>query len=822
MMGLLMPVALGDALDHWHALAGPQDMLVNDLVATPNGLLAVGHDTANTQGVVLRFVDGATWTVTPVPTSLPVRSVTQHGERWLAVASGHVPHLDWPHSVRSAILHSADGVHWTAQPVAGHILLQSVVAGPNVVIAVGQAHVQDPGVEPSEDYRPVQSVILTSVDGHTWTSTLGPGNGLLTVCFGDGRYVAAGEAGAVFSSTDGFDWRQQDSGTSFSIRKLLFANGQFVGVGGYPGAGTPALLVTITSNNGIDWIAQHEQDRSSLHDLAWGRDRFVGVGAWGAVCTSRDGQGWRSRAVPTVDDHVVAVVFDGNRFIATGAQGALFQSDPVPENPLSIEFQSSRIEASESAGQVDLQVRRLGDARPSVSVEWSFADRPLSAEADLRPVRGKVDFSPGQTLARLTLTVFDDNLPEGDEIFTVILMNPSGGAEIGERNSMTLTIRDQAGIWLDHWREFQVPLPDITLSGAAFGHGRWVVIGERHGDQELAVAGVVLVSTNLTDWDVVESGITSALTGVTFGNGRFVAVGDGAAFWSLDGHLWNQGTIQTPVPLCAVAYGRDKFVAVGGVSGWFSGLFERVILASEDGETWKPLIREDRGKLNNITFASDRFVAVGDGPTILTSHDAAVWSRRDLTFQRGLHAVTYGAGRFVTVGGKFMMARYDWPRVHVVQSTDGFEWIECFEGAGDPMTAIAYGHGVFLAFGQNSLFTAVDPHHWTRRLTDLSWRCAVSFADNRFLVVGDDRILWSDVPPVQPVRIIRGTLTRSPAGGVGFMVAGPPAIPLVIEASTDLRRWTAIATVDNEQGTISFTDASPSDGQPRFYRARIW
>jgi hypothetical protein len=819
-MGLSIPWTFGDALEHWHALAGPQGVLVNDLVATPDGVLAVGYDTANAQGVVLTSVDGAAWTVTPVPTSLPLRSVTQRAGQWLAVASGDVPGLDWPHSVRSVILHSADGVHWTVQPVEGHILLKSVVAGPDVVVAVGQRHADDPWVDPFENYRPLHSVILSSNDGHTWTSTLAPGNGLLTVCFGEGLYVAAGEAGTLFSSTDGFDWREQDSGTSYSIRKLLFANGQYVGVGGYQGLGV--LLVTVTSTNGIDWIAQHEHDQSPFFDLAWGRDRFVGVGAWGAVVTSRDGQAWRLRAVPTVDDHVVAVVFDGNRFIAAGAQGSLFQSDPLPENPLLIEFHTSHMEASESVGHVDLQVRRLGDSRSSLSVEWSIADHSLPAEADLRPLGGRVDFAPGETLAYITLTVFDDNLPEGDETFTVNLMNPSGGAEIGERNTMKLTIIDNDGVWLDHWNEFQVPLPNTKLSGAAFGYGRWVVVGERHSDQELAAANVVLVSTNLIDWSVVETGLTNALTAVTFGNGRFVAVGDGATFWSLDGHLWNQGTIQTPVPLYGVAYGHDSFVAVGGVTGWYNGLFERVILASEDGQTWKQLIREDRGKLNDITFASDRFVAVGDGPTILTSHDTASWSRRDLTFQRGLHAVTYGAGRFVTVGGKFMMARYDWPRVHVFQSVDGFEWSECFEEAGNPMTAIAYGQGVFLAFGQNSLFTAVDPHHWTRRLTALPWNCAVSFGDNRFLVVGEDRILWSDVPPVQPVRIIRGTLTLSGEGGVGFLVAGPPGIPLVIEASSDLRRWAAIATVDNEQGTISFTDASPGDGHARFYRARTW
>jgi hypothetical protein len=821
-MGLSIPWTLGDALDHWHVLAGPQDMLVNDLVATPNGVLAVGYDWANAQGVALTSADGAPWTVTPVPTSLPLRSVTHRAEHWLAVASGHVPHLDWPHSVRSAILHSADGVHWTAQPVEGHILLQSVVAGPDTFVAVGQAVEADPWDYLFEDYMPLESVILTSTDGNTWTSTLLPGNGLLTVCFGDGRFVAAGGAGALFSSTDGFDWREQDSGTSYPIRNLLFGNGQFMGTGGYEGLGSPSHVVTITSNNGIEWIAQHDQDRPPIRDLAWGRERFVGVGPWSAVATSREGQAWRLRSIPTIDDHLVAVAFDGNRFMAAGAQGSLLQSDSLPENPLLIEFQTSHVEAPESAGHVDLQIQRLGDPRPSVSVEWSIADGPLPAEADLRPLRGRVDFAPGQTVAHVRLTLFDDNLPEGDETFTVSLINPSGNAEIGEHNTMTLTILDNDGIWFEHWHEFQVPLPNTWLNAAAFGHGRWVVVGEQLGDDYLSAEGVVLVSTNLTDWSVVDTGITNALKGVTFGNRRFVAVGDGATFWSWDGHIWNQGTIPTPIPLSAVSHGGGSFVAVGGVSGWFSGPFERVILTSQDGQKWSQLLSEDRGRLNDIIFASDRFVAVGDGPTILTSRDTVDWSRQDLTVLRGLHGVTYGAGRFVTVGGKFMMARYDWPYAQVFQSTDGLEWSECFNQSGNPITAIAYGQGLFLAFGQDSLFTAVDPHHWTRRFTDLPGNRAVSFADNRFLVVGSNQILWSDVPPVQPVRIIPGTLTRSPEGGVTFLVAGPPAIPLVIEASSDLRRWTAIAAVDNEQGTTSFTDASPSDGHPRFYRARTW
>jgi len=52
-----------------------------------------------------------------------------------------------------------------------------------------------------------------------------------------------------------------------------------------------------------------------------------------------------------------------------------------------------------------------------------------------------VRFGPGETSRRVLFPVVDDSLPEGDELFQIILTSPTGGAVLGEDNSVTITIR---------------------------------------------------------------------------------------------------------------------------------------------------------------------------------------------------------------------------------------------------------------------------------------------------------------------------------------------------------------------------------------------
>ncbi|MCC7373803.1 MAG: immunoglobulin domain-containing protein [Verrucomicrobiales bacterium] len=64
-----------------------------------------------------------------------------------------------------------------------------------------------------------------------------------------------------------------------------------------------------------------------------------------------------------------------------------------------------------------------------------------------------------------------------------------------------------------------------------------------------------------------------------------------------------------------------------------------------------------------------------------------------------------------------------------------------------------------------------------------------------------------------------GALTVSDAGRVQFAVTGQAGASFRIEASTDLRAWSAVTVLANPTGTVVFNDPNPVGGGPRFYRA---
>ena len=49
-------------------------------------------------------------------------------------------------------------------------------------------------------------------------------------------------------------------------------------------------------------------------------------------------------------------------------------------------------------------------------------------------------FSPGQTYHRVVVEVINDYTPELDELFSVQLVNPVGGAVLGIQSSLTITV----------------------------------------------------------------------------------------------------------------------------------------------------------------------------------------------------------------------------------------------------------------------------------------------------------------------------------------------------------------------------------------------
>ncbi|EPD82190.1 cadherin-like beta sandwich domain-containing protein [Paenibacillus sp. HGH0039] len=186
-----------------------------------------------------------------------------------------------------------------------------------------------------------------------------------------------------------------------------------------------------------------------------------------------------------------------------------------------------------------------------------------------------------------------------------------------------------------------------NLSAAAYNGTVWVIAG---------YSGVILSSPDGIAWTPRTSGTAANFYSVTYGGGLFAAVGSaGTIRTSPDGITWTTRS-GSPEDLMGVNYGAGQFVAGGS---------NQRVLTSSDGITWTPRTVSVAGmNLYGIAYGANKFVAVGDtggGPgAIASSPDGITWSAEKTGLGDFLNHVGFANGRFITVGGAgAMLTQYN-------------------------------------------------------------------------------------------------------------------------------------------------------------------
>ena len=195
-------------------------------------------------------------------------------------------------------------------------------------------------------------------------------------------------------------------------------------------------------------------------------------------------------------------------------------------------------------------------------------------------------------------------------------------------------------------------------------------------------------------------------------------------------------------PLESVAYGNGIYVAVG-IPG--------TILTSKDGENWTLRDFTEHSWLRGITYATGKFVAVGNG--IWTSTDGTSWTKRE---NGNLYAITYGNGQFVGVGWIGSM----------LTSTDGITWSNQVSGTTEELNAVIYANGKFVVVGgyylNGVILTSDDALIWTNRTISTDILNGVTYGNGQFVAVG-----WkwggTDVSITSPDGVTWTRHTRLPA-----------------------------------------------------------
>ncbi|MEJ2465675.1 MAG: Calx-beta domain-containing protein [Candidatus Thiodiazotropha sp.] len=113
------------------------------------------------------------------------------------------------------------------------------------------------------------------------------------------------------------------------------------------------------------------------------------------------------------------------------------------DGPGAISFGAVNYAVNESKDYASVTLLRTGGSEGAVSVDLTLVDDTAIVDSDyLLPANGAVRFLDGEISREVTVPLVDDGVYEGNETFSILLSNASGGAQVEQPASTTVTILD--------------------------------------------------------------------------------------------------------------------------------------------------------------------------------------------------------------------------------------------------------------------------------------------------------------------------------------------------------------------------------------------
>jgi len=683
-----------------------------------------------------------------------------------------------------------------------------------------------------------QPTMMISDDGLSWKfaqPVLGdahpdpflPGQGFLrSVAYGHGVYVAVGDQsyagepsqGAIFNSTNGYNWRRvfrlpysSTNATERVIHAVAFADDIFMAV-----ADRGTLL---TSTNGSDWAElQPLTDPGNTNDVWMARDLHGichGPAGWiipssfaGATLRSTDGATWTE-----LDG--TGSSFSSTFWQSFYADGKYWFSDFTQAYTTADGTSWTRLPSISSVYPVGPVSRAPDGVDPQY----------LGTGANNSSVVGSTD---GNTWAYVipgaispwprylsVLTVSNECVVTGQETYRTGLNGPyDRGTNVWPPLLQASVVAVRAGNaqWRNGLQDALRAYADLlsTTNGIlAAGGSRDTYGGRLWAD--------ILAGTN---YSVTVSSLLPALSR---------QVGEQPYKFNVP-RYYDQEYVRAS--LAPTPFGYELLAEV--YSYWDYSRVHWGHFSSSDGTNW---LRRAIG-LNDVTnfpgmrgiaWGAGRFVAVSEGAApgasfdtpltstnrIYTSTDGQAYTAVDLTGLapdlqgEGLTGIVWANGRFLAIGNAG----------RILSSTNGLDWQTVRISDGHPWNRIRYLDGTWSVVGNAGwVGLSTDGQHWTGKtsgteadLTDITRQ------NGEYLMVGSHATVLVSLPVTRPV-ILLASLLKLPGAGLQFTVNGQPGKILDIQSSADLVNWTSLFLKTNSTGTLIIADLAADPGR-QFYRA---
>jgi len=276
------------------------------------GLYAAIPYQPETTGTINNVQTVGTATTNPMANwtgSLAIQSVQRDADTIPCAAKGDTEWvIGYDGSYVYSTMRSTDGINWSAtNPAFVNDGVSSLAFGNGRYVAGGPSkfsHSDDGGMLWTE-----QAAISPAPGDIRW------------VRFGGGQFVAYGlTTRKSYTSPDGVTWTGRNVAGN-NLTDAYYANSLWVSVGG---AGTTPVIAT--SSDGQTWTAQTAGVAQALKGVTYGNGLWVAVGDNNTILTSPDAINWTPRTSPAAatDDFVNVAFGDGYFVVGLNTAGPAF------------------------------------------------------------------------------------------------------------------------------------------------------------------------------------------------------------------------------------------------------------------------------------------------------------------------------------------------------------------------------------------------------------------------------------------------------------------------------------------------------------------
>lgn len=222
----------------------------------------------------------------------------------------------------------------------------------------------------------MNSGIFYSTDGGVnWSAATGWSGAIYEVVYGDGMFLANGDDGNMYTSTDGATWTLVNipDVTSY-IPSLAYANGKFIAQVGY--------YLYISTDKCVTWTISEKLPNSSTWFIS-GNGKILVATSYsnGTTLYSKDGITWTEG--DGVDGKSTVIISDGEDFYIGTNEGGVYRSVHKKETE-SYLFAPALIRATLPAGETALTIDndRLTDTSVLSFYTSIYGVSPIGAESN--------------------------------------------------------------------------------------------------------------------------------------------------------------------------------------------------------------------------------------------------------------------------------------------------------------------------------------------------------------------------------------------------------------------------------------------------------